>query len=73
MASHDKNGREYAKLSDLKKGDPIELDDGFTCLFVQQTPVFEQETGLYFPCNHGMHFLKGQDDGDGYCVGVYKL
>ena len=28
----DANGREYAQLSELKPGDKVEVDGGFTCL-----------------------------------------
>lgn len=32
MTTKDKNGREYAKLSELKVGDKLEIDGGFTCM-----------------------------------------
>lgn len=76
MSTHDKSGREYAKLSELKGGTMIELDEGFTCH--KAGPVMVQgasgEGGLYFRCDAGLHFLDGQlaKDGD-HLVGVYPV
>lgn len=62
----------YAKLSELRVGEPIELDEGFTCTKSGRARVREDETGLHFICAEGKHYLDGQCDGDGYCIGVSK-
>ncbi len=83
MATHDKNGREYAKLDDLKAGDVVELDGGFPCHAAGTVQLFNfDRVGkvLFFWCNGPdgeskspeKHFIDGQDDGDGHCVGIYK-
>lgn len=68
----DKSGRTYAKLSELKAGDSIELDGGFTCATAGRTKVQEDDGGLYFACGDGHHYLSGQADDGVHCVGVYK-
>lgn len=72
MASHDKNGRQYVKYADLQGGKVIEIDDGFTCARGGLKIVhLDEHQHPYFVCDEGRHLLCGQDDGDGYCVGVY--
>jgi hypothetical protein len=81
MSSHDNQSREYAKLTDLRAGNIVELDDNFTChnkgkWTTHLTTIYEDGKGrLFFYCEHGKHFLSGQtddDDVEGYCVGVYR-
>lgn len=52
------------KLSDVKAGDTIELDDGFPCWPVGGQVAVEADADgdLYFACTHGKHFLEGQTD-----------
>jgi len=69
----DKNGREYAKLSQLEPGDEIELDTGFTCHKAGMTYVRRDHNGLYFLCDEGHHYLNGQADNGEDLVGLYKL
>lgn len=74
MTSHDKNGRPYAKLEELKEGDIVALDDDFTCVDgcdsveVHMTP----EGNPYFKCRMGNHSFAGQADDGVHCVGVYR-
>ena len=68
--SADKQGRPYAKVSEIGRGDRIELDSGFTCAAGESIVLYSD--GLYFPCSHGRHYLSGQEK-DGYYVGIYKL
>ncbi len=68
--THDKAGRAYAKLSELKPGDKVELDDGFTC-HPAGVVILYQRNGLYFDCHEGGHNLLGQADDGEHCVGVY--
>lgn len=72
MTTHDTNGREYAKLADLKVGDMIEIDAGFTCAPAGIHEVRAISDGLYFKCDETYHLLEGQLDPDGYLVGIYQ-
>lgn len=61
MSTHSTDGREWARLSKLKAGDKVTLDDGFTCGISNKTlEVFEGIHGLYLKCDVGRHFLDGQ-------------
>lgn len=73
MATHDKEGNAYARIVDLKAGDKVELDESFSCAPAGQTTIEEIDGHLYFNCDEGRHYLVGQDDGDGYCIGIYKI
>lgn len=74
MNIYDKQGRQWARLSELKEGDKIELDSGFTCAsgrkILKVTP-----DGLAFDCAEGIaaHVISGQADDGEHCVGVYHL
>lgn len=61
------------KLSDLKEGDRIMLDDGFTCHGMGIAEVYIDEYhGPYFLCDDGVHFLDGNVGEDGELIGVQK-
>lgn len=70
----DVHGHEYAKLSQLKAGDFVVVDDGFDCMSAWQAfGVLEDEGGLYLPCADGGHYLDGQLDTDNdTLVGIYR-
>jgi len=72
LDGHDNAGRPYAKISELKEGDEIELDSGFTCQ--RQGVHFVHDDGgrLYFNCVEGRHFLDGQADDGEHCIGIYR-
>ncbi len=76
MTTHDLAGIEYAKLSEVKEGDVLRCDDGFTCMSMMaaELVVHKRADGtLWVPCRAGMHDLDGQcDDGD-HIVGMYKV
>lgn len=59
----------WAKLSDLKAGDTIELH-GFDC--ASGTVTVEQDVwgDLFFPCAKGRHFVTGQLDDTGHLIGI---
>jgi len=63
------------KLSQVKKGDVLISDGGFTCIKVgQRLLVRESEDGLWVTCACGRHYLTGQisfDDPD-QLVGLRK-
>lgn len=74
----DKNGRPWAKLSELKDGDYIEIDGGFTCAKqgVYRLSASVRPNGkidLYFPCDDIFHFLDGQADDGEHLIGIYNV
>ena len=47
----DTSGREYARLGQLKSGDVVQVDEGFTCLSPAEVcEVHEDEDGLFVYC-----------------------
>lgn len=61
------------KMSELKGGDWVVIDSGFTCAPASVVTVEEDEHGsLYFECSEGKHFLDGQLDRDGELVGLSR-
>lgn len=75
MANCDKSGREYLKLSEAKEGQVVELDSSFPCcdpglVSLRSSHVIDE---LWFQCKDGRHYISGQDDGDGYCTGIYPV
>lgn len=70
----DVHGRRYAKLSKVKPFDLLELDDGFDCMNGTVSVLADEETGeLYVPCERGKHLLEGQENEDGYLIGMYPV
>jgi len=69
--THDINGREWAKLSELRAGDTVELDGGFDCHTAGVTILHEDSQGLFFGCGEGTHRIDGQADNGEHCVGIY--
>ena len=58
------------KYQDLKPGDTVILDGGFTCHPPGPVTVKEGTEGLYFDCASGQHFIDGQKDEDGTLIGL---
>lgn len=58
------------KLSDLKAGDTIIADDGFTCMHAGPKRVQSDDAGLYVKCREGRHYLDGQENEAGELVGL---
>lgn len=72
MTTKDKQGRSYAKLSELREGATVQVDGDFTCL----KPWTEHEVkidadGHYVDCADGEHHLNGQADDGEHCIGAY--
>jgi hypothetical protein len=70
----DIQGRQYARLSDLKEGDIVQVDSSFTCLvpwneYKVHTDISSQ---LYIRCKMGRHYLDGQLE-DEFLIGVYPV
>jgi len=60
------------KLDEVKAGDVVVLDGGFSCRAAGPARVFTTADGRPFvACRHGRHLLDGQQEEDGMLVGVY--
>lgn len=73
MSTHSTDGQEWARLSQLKPGDKVRTDGGFTCGMNNKTLEVKQDGSgnLYVDCDEGQHNLDGQaDDGD-HLVGMW--
>lgn len=79
----DINGKPWAKLSQLKLGDKLRADGGFTC--IDEGAVLEiradDDGELYVDCRGsedatdcgpGLHYLDGQADDGEHLVGFYS-
>ncbi len=63
----------YAKLTEVKPGDILTADAGFTCMSAGPHTVEVDDRGqLYIPCNDGKHFLDGQLNIDDEYVGLTR-
>jgi streptogramin lyase len=69
---HDRHGREYARLSELRVGETVEVDRHFAG-FEKYRTVLEDDGRLWVLCNEGRHFLDGELTPDGSLLGVYKV
>jgi hypothetical protein len=74
---NDKQGREYARYSQLKRGDAVQIDAGFDCMPANSVLTVEAwpDGTLFIECDHGSHDLEGQldiDDGDSL-IGIYRV
>lgn len=61
---------QYPKLKDLKAGDVLIADGGFTCM--EKGKEFEVKgdtAGLFVDCDEGEHYLVGQLNSAGDVVG----
>lgn len=85
----DKLGREYARADNVKPGDTLQCDGGFTCLKENAKRVVKRRKGklkggskeyakdsfarLYIDCRCGGHGLGGQLGDHGELVGLYPV
>lgn len=69
--THDRNGNPWAKLSEVKAGDTIVADGGFTCMEPGPKIVRQAKHGLCINCVDGDHYLSGQADDGEHLVGLY--
>ena len=61
-------------IRDVKVGDKLLTDSGFTCLRGGQVlPVLKDDGGHFITCDEGKHYLDGQADGDGNLIGLTKV
>ncbi len=66
----------YAKVSDVKAGDKLRADGGFTCIETGAVLEVKDADGLYVCCALGSHWLIGQEeeiDGELVYVGLEKV
>ena len=65
-------GKPWAKLSELKPGDILIPDGGFTCMKegARMKVVKDKDGSLFLPCNCGGHSLDGQADDGEHLVGL---
>ncbi len=66
--------RPFAKISDVKAGDKLKTDGGFTCMAEGEvkTIIADEAGRLFIECCDGRHALDGQEEGEIY-VGLYKV
>lgn len=60
----------FAKFTDLHVGDIVTLDGGFTCAPSGNVTLHAHNGALFFDCRAGRHYIAGQIDDDGYCIGI---
>lgn len=64
--------QKFAKVSEIKAGDYIKVDGGFTCIKEgSKRKVCTNHKELCFRCSGGWHYLKAQITRNIY-VGIYK-
>lgn len=74
--THDGAGREWAKVSEVKRDSTVMVDDAFPCVLQgAELGVFENEDNeLCIHCDHGNHSLVGQLNNAGtHYIGVYHI
>lgn len=67
----------YANINDIKVGDKLIADGGFTCMSNGEVKEVKSYggglVGFYVDCAEGTHNLEGQvDDEQGFIVGLTK-
>ena len=60
------------KYEDIKVGDKLVVDAGFTCLNPGVHVVEKDEDGLFIKCICGHHYLDGQIGSEGQLIGLSK-
>jgi len=73
VSRHSTDGRKWARLSQLRPGDTVEIDDGFRCMTAGRHVVEADEDGLFLPCDDGRHYLAGQADAGEHCIGIWPV
>lgn len=68
----DNQGRQYAKIVNVKPGARVVVDSDFTCMAAGAVKEVKADADgdLYIDCDEGSHHLDGQIDGDFY-IGLY--
>ena len=63
-------GKPFAKVANVKEGDRLVSDAGFTCIKQGTELVIQADKRLFVDCVKGRHYLEGQIE-DGEYVGLY--
>lgn len=75
----DKDGRDYAVISEIDEGDVLQTDGDFTCVNKGTIVTVKRDCdgSLYFKCSEGRHGLDGQAAEHEGCadfyIGLYRL
>lgn len=62
----------WVKRGEIKAGDTVFLDSGFTCVKAGPVEIQQGMRGLYFRCSAGAHYIDGQLE-DGVYIGLSAL
>ncbi len=62
----------WAKLTQVKVGDKVQIDAGFSCCDSGIVVIHNDDDDLYFLCQHGRHYLAGQAAAEENLVGIYR-
>jgi hypothetical protein len=70
----DIQGRPWALRSEVKAGDVLECDGGFTCMgnHAKKRVKLGTDDLPYIDCDDGRHYLAGQVGKHGELIGLYK-
>ncbi len=60
--SRDKNGRPWAKISQVQAGSVLEPDGGCPCILAKTLKVETDNNGLWVQCIHERHYLNAHSD-----------
>jgi len=64
----------YSKIFAIREGDYMLAFHGFPCVAGGTIVAIERDdTGLYFQCSEGKHYLDRQVDAEGRCLGLTAL
>lgn len=63
---------DWALLSEVRAGDVLIADAGFTCCAPGPVTIRLDDTGLWFSCHDGCHYLDGQEDERGMLIGLRR-
>ncbi len=63
---------DYLDANAATAGLKVKLDNGFTCRNAGPVILQEDENGVFFPCNHGHHYVDGQEENN-KLVGIYAM
>ena len=64
----------YSKLFAIHEGDHMVTFQGFSCIAGNTIVAIQRDdTGLYFLCSEGRHYLQRQTDLEGNCLGLTAL
>lgn len=64
---------DYVKSKDVRVGDELLADGGFTCISEGVVLMVDSDAdGLFVVCSEGKHYLEGQECAGGFLVGLRR-